>query len=62
MDRSVEKIRKKSKTMRNPQVISLTFVRDDDEARTNEASNLIAQMILLGREKFSKNKPDPDKP
>ena len=62
MDRSVKKVRKKSKTMRNPQVISFTFVQDNDEARTNEARNLFAQMILLGREKSNKNKPDPEKP
>lgn len=46
--------RKQSKprrTMRNPKVIEILFMRDESEfteSRVEEARNLIAQMILLG--------------
>lgn len=60
MTNSPEKEIRKSKTMRNPQVVSVTFIQDNDESRTNEVRNLIAQMILLDREKSCKNEPDED--
>jgi len=45
---------RKSKTMRDVQVIQLDFVRDESEraeSRTNEVKNLIVQMIELSRKR-----------
>jgi len=51
MKHSIKKMQKKSKTMRNPKVVEIIFVKDNDRARTEEVKNLVAQMIILGREK-----------
>jgi len=53
MKHSIKKLQKKSKTIRNPKVVEMVFVQDGDRARTEEVKNLIAQMIILGREKQS---------
>jgi|GEM_PF-5584909 hypothetical protein len=53
MKRSASRLSKKLKTMRNPKVVEIIFVQDGDRARTEEVKNLIAQMIILGREKQS---------
>lgn len=49
MKNPTKKLQKKSKTMRNSNVVEIIFVQDGDRARTEEVKNLIAQMIILGQ-------------
>ena len=53
------KLKRESKTMRNPKVIEIHFVKDESsysDFRVEEAKNLIAQMILLNEETVKRKK------